>query len=123
MTAAMRARQEETIALLRSTASKSGSSALALLAERVAADPFTKVKTLIQKLIERLLEEANAESTKKGFCDTELAKARQARDFRLDDAKDLNVQISGLEAEHDELVAEMSDLSAAIKQSKKDLTT
>merc|ERR1711972_558483 len=119
--AATRAMQEKAVEVLRQAASKSGSSALALLAMHAADGPFTKVKDLIQKLIESLLAEANAETTKKDFCNTQLSKARQSRDFRLTEARQLNVELSGLETEHDKLVAEMEELDAAIKQGKKDL--
>lgn len=59
----------------------------------LAADPFGKVKTLIQQLIERLLAEATAEATKKGFCDTEVSKAEEERAYRLSDVKKLMVEL------------------------------
>ena len=41
---------------------------------------MVKVKDLIESLLNRLVEEAGKETTKQGFCDTELAKAEQQRD-------------------------------------------
>merc|ERR1712072_1307974 len=85
------------------------------LVERAAADPFKKGKGLIQKLIERLITEAKNEATKKGFCDTELGKARKDRDFRFQEAKDLSADLAGLEAKRDELKAEIKQLTSDIK--------
>merc|ERR1719169_273429 len=80
-----------------------------------AYDPFKKVKGLIQKLIERLITEAANEATKKGFCDTELGKARKDRDFRFQEAKDLSADLAGLEAKRDALQEEIKDLKRDIK--------
>merc|ERR1711981_1229025 len=80
-----------------------------------AYDPFKKVKGLIEKLIQRLVQEATNEATKKGFCDTELGKARKDRDFRFQEAKDLSADLAGLEAKRDELKAEIKQLTSDIK--------
>merc|ERR1719297_608618 len=97
------------------------SETLSVVAMHVAADPFTKVKKLIQQLIERLLAEATAEATKKGFCDTELGKARKDRDYRLQDVKSLSVELGSLEAKRDELKAEIAQLTEDIEALEKAL--
>jgi len=81
----------------------------------VAADPFKKVKGLIQKLIERLLAESQAEATKKGFCDTELGKAESNRDARFAEAKTINTELAALEAKRDFLENELDELASDIK--------
>merc|ERR1719169_307302 len=73
------------------------SRSLGLLAEKVAADPFAKVKKLIDEMITRLLEEANADAEKKGFCDKELETNKITRD---------------------KLTAEIDELDAAIEEGK-----
>merc|ERR1712224_660726 len=59
-------RRERALAALVQKAEKLKSPVLSSLAMKVAADPFLKVKRLIQELIERLVKEAAAESSKKG---------------------------------------------------------
>jgi len=98
-----------------------GSFLLTSLADKVAADPFKKIQGLIQKLIERLLTEAKNEATKKGFCDTELGKARKERDYRFQDANDLSADLAGLEAKEDALTQEIKDLKKDIKEESKAL--
>merc|ERR1719387_1642547 len=58
-------------------ADKVQSKQLALLAAEVAADPFAKVKKMIDAMITKLLEEANEEADHKGWCDTEMATNKQ----------------------------------------------
>jgi hypothetical protein len=86
------------------------------LTARAAADPFAKVKGLIQKLVERLIAEATAEAAKKGFCDTELGKAKTERDFRHEEVNTLSAEIGELEVKNDALELEISDLTAAIEE-------
>jgi peptidoglycan hydrolase CwlO-like protein len=115
------AQKEKALDVLRREGQRLGSLALTSLAERAAADPFKKVKGLIQKLIERLLAESAAEATKKGFCDTELGKARKDRDFRFQEAKDLSAELAGLEAKEDALEEEIKQLKSEIKEETKAL--
>jgi phage shock protein A len=86
-----------------------------------AYDPFVKVKDLIQKLVERLIAESTAEATKKGFCDEEMGTATQDRDFRLEDANKLAVEITGLETKHDSLSEDISSLSTSLDGLRSDL--
>merc|ERR1719198_1669350 len=55
-------RKQRAIELLRAAGKRLGSASLVTVAMHVAADPFAKVKTLIQNLIERLLREATEEA-------------------------------------------------------------
>jgi len=120
----LEARKERAVEVLRQEGQLIGSLALTSLAERIAAprfdsaaatDPFKKIKGLIQKLIERLLEESANEATKKGFCDTELGKARKERDFRREESQDLSADLAGLEAKEDSLTLEIKVLTSDIK--------
>lgn len=113
--ASTQVQKDQVLALLSSEGRRLGSAVLASLAMKVASDPFVKVKELIQKLIERLVKESTSEATKKGFCDTELGKARQDRDFRFADVKKLNAELAGLEAKQVELEEELEALASALK--------
>jgi len=120
------ARKNKVIQSLVASGSKLKSAILSSLAMRVAADPFLKVKKLIQELIERLVTEAAEEATKKGFCDTEMGKATHTRDSNFDALMELNAELAGLEAKKasleqdiDTLTTEISELNESLaKQSK-----
>merc|ERR1719465_169510 len=71
--------RDRVIALLKSKSDQLDSPVLAALATKAAADPFVKIKKLIQELIERLLQEAADKANHKGWCDKEFGKAKQAR--------------------------------------------
>jgi hypothetical protein len=94
------------------------SAALTAMAASLRKDPFAKVKTMIQNLIVRLLDEAKKEATKQGFCDTELGKAYKTRDFRLDDAKKLAAEIGLLRSKNDTLAEEIAELEEALPELK-----
>merc|ERR1719446_1234577 len=106
---------------LRTANKRLKSSALNALLARAGADPFAKGKGLIQKLVERLIKEATEEATKKGFCDTELGKAEQDRDFRWEEAQKISVELEGLEAKKDQLELDISSLTSAVSDLQTDL--
>jgi len=109
-------RKSRALAMLGEEGQRLNSLVLNSLVGQSAGDPFKKVKGLIQKLIERLLAESKNEATKKGFCDTELGKARKDRDFRFEEANDLSADLAGLEAKRDELKQEIKLLTDQIGQ-------
>jgi len=90
-----------------------------LLAMRMAADPFAKVKTLIQELLERLLKESADEANQKGWCDTSLAKANTDRDFRQGDLQDLTAEINSMTAAKVSLEENVKQLEREVKEAEK----
>jgi len=100
--------------LLQSRARKLGSAMLSLAAQRAAADPFGKVKKMIQDLIVRLMEEANEEADHKGWCDTELATNEKTRKEKTEAVETLHAEIDQLEASIAKLTEESSELSKAV---------
>merc|ERR1719194_373413 len=114
--------KENVIKSLVASGNKLGSAVLASLAMRVSADPFIKVKKLIQDLIERLVTEAAEEATKKGWCDTELGKATHTRDSNMDKIMVLNAELEGLEATKAKLEEEIATLTTEIADLNDSLT-
>jgi hypothetical protein len=120
------ARREKAIANLVAKAEKLKSPVLATLAMKIGADPFAKVRRLVQELIERLVKEAAAESSKKGWCDTSMGKANHNRDSNMDAVMTINGEVMALEAkkatleeETATLTQEISDLNDSLaKQTK-----
>jgi len=82
---------------------------LDLLAQKLSADPFVKVKKLIEDMITRLLEEANEEAEQKGFCDKELGTNKITR--------------NKLQSEIDELSADIDEGTASIAQLTEDIAS
>jgi len=99
---------------------------LVFLADKIAADPFGKVKKMIDDMITRLLNEANEDAQHEGFCDKEIGKSKVTRNKLTED-------IDGLTADVDEgkatimhlteeiatLSKEVADLDAAVAEATK----
>merc|ERR1740115_674491 len=90
------------------------STGLTLLAEKFAADPFAKVKKLIDGMITRLLEEAHADADHEGFCDTELGKSKVTRTKLSEDIDALNAAIDEGKASIMMLTEEVATLTQEI---------
>jgi len=97
-------------ALLLQAASKSHSVELLQLARRVAEDPFAKVKTMIQNLIEKLLREAAEEADHKAWCDSEVAMAEQKRDHNAQTIAQLNNDLTFSEAQRAQIAEVVKQL-------------
>jgi chromosome segregation ATPase len=118
--------KQEALSFLAAEGKRLGSTMLIATAMKLGPDPFKKVKELIQKLIERLLKEMAAEAGHKGFCDTELGKAKTSRDFEHErtqklsaELSELEVKVEQLEEEIDTLKKELADLNDALEKATK----
>jgi len=107
-------------------AKKLHSKNLELLAERLAADPFAKVKKMIESMITRLLGEANEDASHEGFCDKEMGQSKVTRAKLTEDIDSLTAavdegqaQILLLKQDGSKLTAEVADLDAAIMEATK----
>uniref|UniRef100_A0A7S4PXX0 Uncharacterized protein n=1 Tax=Alexandrium monilatum TaxID=311494 RepID=A0A7S4PXX0_9DINO len=106
----------EALRFLRLRGQALGSRVLSAAAERLAADPFKKVKKLIKDLLVRLMEEANEEVSHKGWCDTELAANTQTRRERTEAVESLHAQVDQLEASIAKFSEELADLTKAVAE-------
>jgi len=106
--------QKNVAEFLQDRADKYNSRILAQIAQKVAEDPFVKVKKMIKDLIVRLMEEANEEAEHKGWCDTELSTNKQTRDEKQDAVEMLAAKADKLEADIGQLSMEIASLADAI---------
>jgi len=100
--------------VLKTSGSQLKSTLLTALASKIAADPFAKVKQLIQELIERLLQEASNEANQKGWCDKSIADAKQRREYAAEEVAELNSHLEKYEAEIGQLAEDISELEDEI---------
>lgn len=110
--------RQKVMDMLRAEGQHLKSAVLTALATEISADPFAKVKVLIQELIERLLKEANNEANQKGWCDKATKDAEQKRDFAAEAIAELNANMAQLEARIDKLTSELVHLTREILQLK-----
>jgi len=92
-----------------------GSRVLAVLAVRMANDPFVKVRKMIKDLITKLQEEAAEEADHKGWCDTELSTNEQTRKEKTEQVEMLYAEIDDLQATIAKITIEITDLTHAIQ--------
>jgi uncharacterized protein YoxC len=111
---AMPTNQLRVAAFLNEQADELQSHALAALAMQVRADPFAKVKNLIEELIERLMHESTEEAEHKGWCDTELGTNEHTRKTKSEEVEKLTAEIEGLESKIETLTKDLKDLTQAI---------
>jgi len=117
----MSMKRQAVAAVLRQESVRLGSTMLYSLHAQIKADPFGKIKKLIQGLIERLLTESKNEATKKGFCDEELGKSELDRKNRFADVNKIDAELSELEAKKNTLDMDIKELISNVKDLKADL--
>jgi hypothetical protein len=118
--------QEAVAAFLQQQADKTGSKLLALVAQKAGSDPFVKVRKMIKGMIQKLMEEANADAEHKAFCDTEMSTNKQTRDKKTAQSEELTADIEDLTSEISKLASEITELGselAAIDAAVEEATT
>jgi len=88
---------------------------------KLMADHFVKVRAIVKDLIAKLEDDAEAEATQKGFCDTNMAAALTDRDTGNAQIEEAMATISKISAEKAELEQEIQDLKKAIADNLKAL--
>jgi len=110
------AAQQSVAIFLEDKAQRTGSRILALLASKVAADPFKKIVKMIKDMITKLQEEAQEEAEHKGFCDAELGQNKQTRDTKTEEADTLKATVEELSADIAKLAEEITTLTTQITE-------
>jgi len=91
--------KDRIVAMIQSLAKETEVPALTQLAVRIrssmmfGADPFAKVKGMIQEMIEKLMSEAKEEAEKKAFCDKEMAETEAKKADKEEEHEDLSTKI------------------------------
>merc|ERR1719388_117433 len=73
------AAREKVVSIFKGLSQQRHSFVFAQLAEMAAADPFAKIKGLINDMIEKLLKEAQEEATHEAFCQEEMGKSKKSQ--------------------------------------------
>mmetsp|Transcript_30854 Transcript_30854/g.67504 ORF Transcript_30854/g.67504 Transcript_30854/m.67504 type:complete len:681 (+) Transcript_30854:47-2089(+) len=110
-------------AFLADRAQTCNSRLLFLMSQRVASDPFDKVKKMIKDLIVRLMEEGTSETEHKGWCDAELARNKVTRDSKTEEAGKLSADVEDLTAEIARITQEVADLHSGVNELNSALAT
>lgn len=118
--------QEKVVAFLRSRGASIHSSTLMQLAELAGADPFVKIRKMVQELITRLEEEAKAELTKKGKCDKDMTENKaKIEEFTnlveklIAEVETLTSDVAQNKATKKRLIKEIAELRDAMAEAKK----
>jgi hypothetical protein len=91
--------KDRVVSMIQGLAKETQVPALAQLALRIrslsmmSADPFAKVKGMIQEMIEKLVKEAEEEAGHKAFCDKEMAETEAKKADKEEEVDDLNTKI------------------------------
>jgi len=109
---------ENALALLQTSGRHIGSLALSALAERARGNPFKKVKELVSKLMERLLEESEAEVSKKSYCDKSLGEVGNTERSQFEEVQDISTSIQKDQASRDALVVSIDKLTKGLAANK-----
>jgi len=103
-------RQLAAASYLRKEGERIQSYVLAQVGNRLAADPFAKVKDMIQAMVEKLLQEQAEESEHKAWCDKETSKTEQSLDVKSDRVDELSTRVDKAKAESAQLAREVQVL-------------
>merc|ERR1719456_1732782 len=92
------------------------SQVLAELADRAAtgADPFAKVKGMVEDLIAKLLNEAAEESSHKSWCDEEQGKSEKSKDEKSEKVEILQGRLDQATAGAEKLSEDVTSLQQEV---------
>mmetsp|Transcript_17936 Transcript_17936/g.32222 ORF Transcript_17936/g.32222 Transcript_17936/m.32222 type:complete len:716 (+) Transcript_17936:43-2190(+) len=94
---------------------------IALLAQKIAADPFAKVKKMIDDMITRLLQEAHADADHEGFCDKEMGQSKITRDTLSSEIDQLTAAVEASKATILMITQDIATLSKEVAEIQKSM--
>jgi len=92
------------------------STALVSLAYSAAADPFGKVRDMIEDMIAKLQHEAAEEATQKAFCDEETGKSEKSKAEKMGKLEKTNARVEQAEAGIAKLSDQITTLSTELAE-------
>merc|ERR1719428_2674889 len=95
------------------------STALVALAYRAAADPFGKIRGMIEEMIAKLLQEAAEEATQKAFCDKEIGESKKVKGDKEGKLDKVNARLEKSQSATATLTEDVSKLSAEVAENDK----
>merc|ERR1719191_110754 len=104
----MFAARQQVVSILKDLADKRHSYVFAQMASMASADPFEKIKGLINDMIEKLLKEAQADATHEAFCKEEMGKTKKSQE-------DKSMKLDKFSARVDEASASLAELQEGVK--------
>merc|ERR1719387_2444147 len=102
------AAREQVVSIFKGIAQKRHSYVFAQLASVAAADPFEKIRGLINDMIEKLLKEAQEEATHEAFCQEEMGKTKKSQE-------DKTMKLDKFTARVDEASSTLAELKESVK--------
>merc|ERR1719393_602299 len=93
------------------------STALVLLSYRAASDPFGKVRSMIEDMIAKLLQEAAEEATQKAFCDKEIGESKASKDEKQGKLDKVNSRLEKAESTIATITDQVTTLSKEVAES------
>merc|ERR1719460_226687 len=108
------AAREKVVGIFKGLSQQRHSFVFAQLAEMAAADPFAKIKGLINDMIEKLLKEAQEAATHEAFCQEEMGKSKKAQE-------DKTMKLDKFSTRVDEASSKVAELTESIKKLEKEV--
>jgi len=109
--------RSQALRMIEKLGKKYHSTALVSLAYRAAADPFAKVRNMIQEMIDKLLQEAAEEATQKAFCDKELGESKKQKASKEVKLAKIDARLEKAEAASATLAEQITMLSGEVADS------
>merc|ERR1719335_1449210 len=108
------AAREQVVNILKNLAEQRHSFVFSQMASMASADPFEKIRGLINDMIEKLLKEAEADATHEAFCQEEMGKTKKSRE-------DKEMKLDKFSARVDDSESQLAELSEAVKTLQKEI--